>query len=190
MAPDTILWPGVFVPFTALIQFTPITGICDTNPTESSEQKGDEGASWSITSHVLLTRTNRTARYRDMQKAASVLENTLSTSCDSYGLQMDIVRPISFTPQFGQYPARFTVNGHVGVMNSFINEPVLPVTVDSSNKEITGYNANNASNTVPSTTLDAVCVALKSFIEISTQLTVYQLRVAGHIYGYKGTTFP
>lgn len=147
------------VPFTAFLKISPIAG-------------------------------KRFERWHDMERIATKVETELANLCgNSEEVSFDFAKPVAFTPQFGNFPARLTVHGHICRSTSFVNEPVQEATVDNSGKIQRGYTAakNGERNADP--VLASLATSFKNQLESATGLKVYRLEVAGFIFGYKGRSF-
>ena len=121
---------------------------------------------------------------------STLIEEQLDGLCATAGGTFDYSKPIAYTVQFGDKTPRFTINGHACRRETFTNEPTQKITKDYDNKIWEGYSNTNEGNEVPSPELNTIPEEVRLQLEASTGLPVIRLKIAGYIYGYKGTTIP
>jgi hypothetical protein len=130
---------------------------------------------------------------RDLEIQANLLETLLESICNSTTdgeIDFDYTKPIAFTPQYGNKPARFSFHGHLCRRNSFPKDHLGSRTIISDSQYKTGDWAANQSNKTPDNELNNITHDFKTLIESTTSLTVIKLEIAGLIYGNGGIHFP
>ena len=150
-------------------------------------------APFSIQLRVDPIRGKRFETIRDLETQANYLETLLESICNSTTegeIDFDFTKPIAFTPQYGNKPARFSFHGHLCRRNSFPKDYLGSRTIISDNQYKTGDWATNQSNRTPDDELNIMVSDFKNLIENTTSLTVIKLEIARYIYGSGGSHFP
>lgn len=133
----------------------------------------------------------RWERIRALEKVSNIIELELRNE------DIDIAYPIKFTNQFGNEPARVTINGNWGAEN--VTSGTLPPAkiaddVDRINTNViyTGQGAFNAADLKPSSEIDDIVSEIKSWFELKIGDLIYvmSLEVNGILYGRRGRHFP
>ena len=137
---------------------------------------------------------NRWERIRQLEKTANIIELTLRSE------SVDIAYPVKFTNQFGNEPARVTINGNWGDGNrSEVTAGTKPpakiaADVDRINANVveTGQGSFNAADLDPDPAVDELVSDIKAFFEskVGTLIEVMALDVHGVMYGRRGRHFP
>jgi len=139
-----------------------------------------------------LVSGNRQAIRRYFEKQSAIIEQVLNSFCNSSEEEVtfDFSIPVGYTPRFGNQTARFTINGHACKRKTFTKLPVGEQTIDCDNRLQTGNGAGNAANMIPSTELDDLAGELVHALESVTGREIIRIKLAGYIYGFKGTHIP
>lgn len=137
----------------------------------------------------------RFERIRDLEYVANSVESILDAIVCEAGtedLSFDVTKPIAFTRQFGNKPARLSFSGHLCALippDIFTKLPVGEQTVVNAGEIKTGPSINRSGRTTTSQ-LNTLVLNFKNLIETNTNLTVIRLEVARVIYGLGGFHFP
>lgn len=138
----------------------------------------------------------RFERIRDIEKQANNVETALAgIECEAgtEDLPFDFTKPVAFTRQFGNKPARLSFEGHLCVLiapNTIPKAIIGESTVVNAGEFKTGYGAAHRADRFPDPELDDLVKDFKDLIETTTGLTVIRLEVARVIYGLGGFHFP
>jgi len=137
-------------------------------------------------------RGTRSEMRREFEILSERIEEILESLCSNSNedITFDFSKPVAYTPQFGNYTARFTINGHACKRRTFTALPVGEQQIDCDNKLQIGNGAGNAANMIPSVELDAVAHEVVTALETAIGLHVFKIKIAGYDYGFKGTTIP
>ena len=127
---------------------------------------------------------------RDLQKIASRIEDDLNDANDNS--IFDFAKPIAETPQFGNYPARITIHGHMAVRSNVPKQPLEDQVIVSDNQFTSGHSSLGSSRRIPVTELNFIVSQLKNFLlNSSTYINeIIRINVMGVTYGIGGFHFP
>jgi len=148
---------------------------------------------FSVQLRVDPIRGKRFETIRDLETQANYLETLLESICNSTTdgeIDFDFTKPIAFTQQYGDKPARFSFHGHLCRRNSFPKDYLGSRTIISDNQYKTGDWATNQSNRIPDSEFNTIVFDFKNLIESTTSLVVIKLEIARFIYGSGGSHFP
>ncbi len=133
-------------------------------------------------------------------KWAQKVQEDLAPLADDVGIT--IAKPVAFTPQFGQYPPRVTINGTYTLADGThfldyaeeIGKPnTSDVNIESSGEIKTGNRGGSLSRgQTPTTTVNEAVAMLKSLIEsyCTMSIQIFKIHFAGITYGEGGVSFP
>lgn len=133
----------------------------------------------------------RWEKIRALEKVSNIIETQLRNE------DIDIAYPVKFTNQFGNEPARVTINGnwnHDNVTSGTTPPLKIADDVDRINTNVvyTGQGAFNSADLIPSSDVDDIVSEIKSWFEsvIGDFINVMTLEVNGILYGRRGRHFP
>ena len=136
---------------------------------------------------VVPIRGKRFETIRDLEIQGNLIEGILDNLCDGTGeIVFDYTKPVAFTPQYGDKPARFSFNGHICRRETFEKLFLGQATTDTNQ---TGFAYNN-SNYNTTATFNTIVYNFKNLLESNVGLDLIRLEVAGYIFGQGGAHFP
>jgi hypothetical protein len=133
----------------------------------------------------------RRERMNEIEKLANIAEADLNAFLVANGYTTDASNPIKFTIAYGNFVARFTINGNVKRPKGDIpKSSTLAVTVLNTGNGVVGYGCTNSANKVADPYIVSFATELKDSLEtIIPHATVLSLDVAGIKFGDRGRTF-